>query len=195
MVSASRQKHTGQKKLRFFIALIPPLEIQAYADQVIQELSDRYQTSTANVLPHVTLQAPFLWQIETLPQLETCLNQFVQQQPVVPVTLSGFGAFAPHVLYLNVLRTPDLLALQANLTMHLETNLGILDPIAKQRPFTPHVTVASRNLDASTFQQAWIDLETRQIEFEFEAIGLTLLLYDGQRWQIQSQFPLISQIL
>jgi 2'-5' RNA ligase len=29
---------------RFFVALLPPLEVQEYANQVIQELGDRYQT-------------------------------------------------------------------------------------------------------------------------------------------------------
>ncbi|HEY9644358.1 MAG TPA: 2'-5' RNA ligase family protein [Coleofasciculaceae cyanobacterium] len=177
-----------RKGSRFFIALIPPLEIQAYANLVIQELSDRYKTSTSNAPPHVTLQAPFLWHLDAMPQLEACISQFAQSQPAVPVTLSGFGAFPPRVLYINVLKTPELLSLQTGLMGHLEETLGILDPVAKRRPFSPHLTVASRNL-AATFQVAWSDLQSRSVDFEFVGDRLTLLLHDGQCWQIQSQFP------
>ncbi|MBW4659949.1 MAG: 2'-5' RNA ligase family protein [Drouetiella hepatica Uher 2000/2452] len=172
---------------RFFIALIPPIEIQNYANSVIQELGDRYHTRTSPSPPHITLQAPFLWQMTNLSRLESCLSQFTQNQSAVPVKLSGFGSFAPRVLYINVLKTPELLALQARLMAQLETH-GIFDPIVQHRAFSPHITLASRNLTLATFQQAWSELQLRQVEFEYVSDRLTLLLHDGQRWQIRSQF-------
>jgi 2'-5' RNA ligase len=175
---------------RFFIALLPPQEIQDFANAVIQELGDRYQTRAAKAPPHVTLQPPFLWQLEASADLETCLQEFAAQQAIVPITLSGFGAFAPRVLYINVLKTAELLALQAQLMAQLEASLGIVDPVSKRRPFSPHMTVASRNITRSTFKQAWAELQPRQAEFEFVGDRLTLLLHDGHRWQVQSEFAL-----
>ncbi len=172
---------------RFFIALIPPVEVQDYANSVIQELSDRYQTRTSPSPPHITLQAPFLWQMAQLSRLETCLDQFTQGQFAVPILLRGFGNFAPRVLYINVLKTPELLALQARLITHLEAH-SIVDPIAQRRPFSPHMTVASRHLTPATFQQAWSELQLRQVEFEWVSDRFALLLHDGQRWQVRSQF-------
>jgi 2'-5' RNA ligase len=184
-----------RKGSRFFIALLPPPEIQAVAQLLIEELSDRYQTSTSQAPPHVTLQAPFLWQIEAIPQLETCIRQFAQHQPAVPVTLSGFGTFPPHVLYINVSKTPALLSLQASLMAHLHQTLGIVDPVAQRRLFSPHMTVASRNLTDATFQLSWADLQSRSLEWEFVGDRLTLLLYKKQRWHIQSQFPCLQRLL
>jgi 2'-5' RNA ligase len=173
---------------RFFIAIMPPIEIQDYANSLIQELRDRYSTRTSPSSPHITLQAPFLWQMADLVRLETYISQFAQHQPAVSIKLIGFGSFAPHVLYIDVLKSPELLTLQSCLATYLKTHLGIVAPIA--RPFSPHMTVASRNLTPSTFQQAWSDLQLRQAKYEFVSDRLTLLLHDGQCWQMRSQFLL-----
>jgi 2'-5' RNA ligase len=174
---------------RFFIALLPPAPVQAYATDVIRELSDRYRSRTAKAPPHITLQPPFLWRLESVTDLETCLSAFAQSQPAIPITLSGFGAFAPRVLYINVLKSSELLSVQANLMAQLEETLGIVDSQSKRRSFSPHMTVASRNLTRQTFQQAWTDLQPRPVQFEFVSDRLTLLLHDGQCWQIRAEFP------
>lgn len=175
---------------RFFIALIPPQAIQDYANQVIQELGDRFQMGTAKAPPHVTLQAPFQWPLSQVEALEGCLQQQSQSFTSVPVQIQGFGVFAPRVLYLNVLKTAELLMLQANLAIALETHLGIVDAKSKTRSFAPHLTVASRNVTRETFKQAWADLKTRSVELEWLSDRLMLLIHDGQRWQVRSDFPL-----
>ncbi len=181
---------SGSSQSRFFIALIPPIAVQDYANVLIQELSARYSTRTANAPPHVTLQAPFLWQLTAAAELESCLQAFAKTVAPVPVKLVGFGAFAPRVLYINVLKTPELLMLQSKLLMHLEQQLQIIDPVAKSRPFTPHLTLASRKLTRQTFRQAWEELQLRSVEFEFVGDRLTLLLHNGQQWQVQSEATL-----
>lgn len=175
---------------RFFIALIPPQTVQNYADRVIQELGDRFQTRTAKAPPHVTLQPPFIWEIDAVSQLEEILQQFAQRRSSVPVRIDGFGAFAPRVLYLNVLKTAELLSLQAALREELEAKLDIRDPKTRQRGFSPHLTVASRNINKPIFQAAWRELQGRSVQFEFVGDRLILLIHDGQRWQIRSEFAL-----
>lgn len=179
--------------VRFFVALVPPVEIQEYAEGVIQELSDRYHTRTAKAPPHVTLQPPFEWQLGEIDRLNQCLAEFVHNSNAVPVNLSGFGAFAPRVLYINVVKTPGLLTLQAALMAQLESTLKIVDPKSKHRAFAPHLTVASRNITSQTFKVAWETLRSRSVEFEFVGDRLVLLQHDGQRWQIRSEFPLQAQ--
>lgn len=174
---------------RFFIALMPPQAIQDYANTVIQDLGDRYRTHTARCAPHVTLQPPFLWNPNKVEPLVDCLSHFASQHQSIPVQLSGFGAFPPRVLYLNVLKTPELLALQAALQQTLESTLGITDPKSKHRPFAPHLTVASRNFTGQTFRKAWAEYQLRPFEGEFVGDRLTLLIY-RERWSIHSEFPL-----
>lgn len=104
------------------------------------------------------------------------------------MTLSGFGAFPPRVIYINVVRTQKLLTLQADLMAYLEIKLGIVDPVSKTRPFAPHMTVAFRDLTKQNFKVAWPEFQHRQLQFEFIADSLTLLLHDGKRWNVSQEF-------
>jgi 2'-5' RNA ligase len=180
----------AQSKSRFFIALLPPPEIQDYVKAIQQYFADRYASRGAQKSPpHMTIQPPFEWLPEQVPVLEQCLSTFANNRESVPVTLNGFGAFPPRVIYINVLKTHELLTLQADLIAHLETLLGIVDPVSKTRAFSPHMTVAFRDLTRQNFKAAWPEFQQRQLHFDFKADYLTLLLHDGKRWNVSAEFP------
>lgn len=173
----------------FFIALLPPQEIQDYANGVKQIFAERYASRHAQKSPpHITLQPTFEWSLEALPHLEECLSKFASTQTPVPIVLSGYGAFVPRVIYINVLKTLGLLTLQKELMAHLEANLGIVDPVSKQRPFAPHMTVAFKDLTRQNFKAAWPEFQQQQLQFEFMASCLTLLVHDGQQWNVSAEF-------
>lgn len=180
---------------RFFIALLPPQEIQEYANQIKQYFADKYASRGAqNSPPHITLQPPFEWVDANLPLLEECLRDFASSRESVPLRLSGYSAFAPRVIYINVVRSQQLLTLQTDLMAYLESNQGIVDKVSKTRPFAPHMTVAFRDLTKQNFHAAWPEFEKRQLDFEFTVNNLTLLLHDGKRWNVKSEFPLFKPI-
>jgi len=191
--------HDGAQN-RFFIALMLPEEVERYANQVIEELSDRYHTHTAKAAPHITLQPPFLWPMDSTQKLEGAIATVAQTQSPIPIQLSGFGCFSPRVLYINVVKTPELLQAQKQLMGHLEETLNIVDKKAKHRPFAPHVTVASRNMTPAIFKQAWRDLQERAVRFDFVCDRLTLLIYNDQShtadkprgWHTLQTFTLLS---
>ena len=183
----------AQSKSRFFIALLPPQEIQDCVKEIQQYFGDRYASYGAQKSPpHITLQPPFEWLPEQVPVLEQCLSTFALNRESVPVTLNRFGAFPPRVIYVNVLKTQELLTLQTDLMAHLETLLGIGDPVSKTRAFSPHMTVAFRDLTRQNFKAAWPEFQQRQLHFEFTSGYLTLLLHDGKRWNVSAEFPFSS---
>ncbi|HEY9709209.1 MAG TPA: 2'-5' RNA ligase family protein [Oculatellaceae cyanobacterium] len=178
-------------KRRFFIALLPPLEIQDYAKEIQQYFAQKYDSQAAlRSPPHITLQPPFEWQLDSLSVLEESLSRFASDRSSIPITLSGFSAFAPRVIYINVLKTPELLTLQADLMAYVEASLEIVEATSKKRPFAPHMTVAFQDLKRQNFNVAWREFQHRPLQFEFTASNLTLLIHDGQRWNINSEFPL-----
>lgn len=178
---------------RFFVALIPPQDIQDYANEIKQYFADRYTSSGAlKSPPHITLQPPFEWADDNLLVLEASLKEFASEQQQVAITLKGFNAFAPRVIYINVVRSQELLTLQADLMAYTESNLRIVDKVSKTRPFAPHLTVAFRDLTKQNFKAAWPEFENRQLHFEFTADKLTLLLHDGKRWNIKREFAFLS---
>ncbi|MEH2069055.1 MAG: 2'-5' RNA ligase family protein [Nostoc sp.] len=178
---------------RFFIALLPSQDIQNYANQIKQYFADNYASRGAQKSPpHITLQPPFEWADANVSLLEVSLKEFASEQKSVPITLSGFAAFPPRVIYINVVRSQELLTLQADLMAYVESKLGIIDKTSQTRPFAPHMTVAFRDLTKQNFRDAWPEFEKRQLNFEFTVEKLTLLVHDGKRWNLKSEFSFLS---
>lgn len=178
---------------RFFIAILPPQHIQEYANEIKQYFADNYASRGAqNSPPHITLKPPFLLEKEQVSILEMFLVNFAQKQNSLPITLDGFAAFPPRVVYMNVIKNQALLKLQSDLINDVENNLGITAKGANNHTFTPHLTVARRDLKKSDFYTAWDDFKQRQVYFEFVAENITLLLHDGKKWNVKSEFSLLS---
>ena len=187
-----------KNKRLFFIALLPPQEIQDYVTEIKEYFAKHYNSRHAlKSPPHVTLQPPFKWPLERLDVLRECLREFAGESDrfSIPITLSGFGAFPPRVIYINVLKTSELLVVQKDLMARLEDSLGIVDPVSKKRPFSPHMTVAFKDLtnrqdacSTENFRKGWEEFKGRSLFFEFTAPHLTLLMHNGRRWEINSEF-------
>ena len=82
--------------------------------------------------------------------------------------------------------------LQADLIAYLESNLGIVDKVGKSRGFTPHMTVAFKDLKKSKFKAAWEEFENRELHFEFAAEKLTLLRHENKKWNIAQEFKFVE---
>jgi 2'-5' RNA ligase len=177
---------------RYFIALLPPQVVQDAASQIQRHFAERYTSRKAqNSPPHITLQPPFEWSVEEGLTLEQCLSDFACSQRSIPVGLSGFAAFPPRVIYINVLKTPELIALQIELAVYLESRLGIVDPASKSRAFKPHLTVAFRDLTRANFRAAWAEFQHQPFEFQFTVPALTLLAHNGRRWNAIADFSFL----
>ena len=175
---------------RFFIAFLPSQAIQDYANEVKQVFSDRYDSRAAlKSPPHITLQPPFEWSFDALPALNQSLSEFAAPLTPLPIALSGFGTFPPRVIYINVLKTPALLSLQAALLAHMKQAFGIVNAESQTRSFSPHLTVGFRDLTKQNFELAWAEFQHRPLQLEFTATHLTLLQHDGQHWHIKAEFP------
>ena len=184
----------NQSKQRFFIALVPPPDIEQHITEIQQYFAEHYNSRGAlNSPPHITLQPPFHSLAEDVPKLEESLKDFSAHRLPIPVTLSGFAAFAPRVIYVDVVKSPELLEIHSYLMSYMEANLGIVDRVSQSRPFVPHMTVAFRDLTKDNFQRAWLEFAGRSLHFEFTASALTLLLHDGSRWNTSNQFPLSAE--
>jgi 2'-5' RNA ligase len=178
-------------KTRFFIALLPPPDIQASATQIKEYFHENYDSRAAlRSPPHITVFPPFQWADADLITISTALTTFAQEQPAPTVELLGFGSFPPRVIYIHVAKTSSLMALQAALTRYLKETLDLQEPARhRHRAFTPHLTVAFRDLKPAAFRRSWPEFQDRPFEATFTVPTLTLLRHDGQRWQVHQPFP------
>lgn len=174
---------------RFYIALLPPEEIQAQVRSIQQEFVDRYNSRAAlKSPPHITLQPPFECLEQDLPRLIATLERFAGGQIPVPVTLSGFNCFAPRAIYVEVRNSPELLGMKQGVGSDLAA--ARLIQAAETRPFVPHITVGFRDLTPEDFQIAWADFQTRTFTATFTVPRLTLLRHVEQHWQVDTEFGL-----
>lgn len=176
----------------YFIALLPPQEIQDFAIGIKQYFADNYDSKHAfKSPPHITLQPPFEWDTSKVIDLEECLQKFVINRSSIPIVLDGYNAFVPRVIYIDVVQGADLMNLQFELMSYLETNLGIVDEMGKSRGFTPHMTVAFKDLRRGQFKAAWSEFENKDLHFEFTASKLTLLKHENKKWNISKEFDFV----
>lgn len=172
---------------RLFIALLPPMAIQSEVIQIQRYFYDRYHSkATLKAPPHITLIPPFELLSDRLERLQIELEKFAKTRSPFTINLSGFAAFPPRVIYINVISNSSLRNLYVDLAT-LANNLEIVDPYAS-RPFVPHMTVGFRDLTPENFNLAWTEFSDRQLSFEFETMNLTLLTYEEQKWKVLSTF-------
>ena len=176
-------------KQLFFIALLPPVEIQEEANKIKRYFAQVYNSKAAlKSPPHITLQPPFYWELDRLNELKTVLNDFMKTQSSLSIVLDGFAAFKPRVIYIDVHRTAELLAIHKKLMQLLESSLDIVHNPSKTRPFAPHMTVGFKDLTKANFYQAWDEFKNQSFNANFDVSKLTLLRFNGQKWDIESEF-------
>lgn len=180
---------TATVRKRFFVALLPPEAVQMKANEIKGIMRDQYASKAAfRSPPHVTLLAPFEWPIAELPRLAQALKEFAAAQSSVPMTLDGFAAFAPHVIYINVVQSDHIMAIQPKLLAHLHTQVGLESKQDLRRAFVPHMTVAFRDLKPNMFRKAWSVFQHQEIHFDFTVGQLTLLIHNGKMWTVKEHY-------
>jgi len=173
----------------YFIALLLPPSAARQVERYQVWARDTFDSQAAlRSPPHVTLQSPFKLGDDDNKVLKSVLTVCAGQTPAIDVTLSGFGAFPPRVVYIDVVRTPELMTVQSALSRHLKVTFGIGCDLPVDRPFRPHVSVAFRDLKRSQFRKLWAEVRDKSFTEQFQVTGMALLRHDGRRWRVGSEY-------
>ena len=182
-------------KRRFFIALLPPADVQAQVNEVKGIMRDRFSSKAAfRSPPHITLHAPFEWPVSATSHLQDSLSKFAYRQIPISITLDGFNAFAPHVIYIDVVKGADLMKLQPNLLAHLESDISLTSKQDRRRSYVPHLTVAFRDLKPNMFRKAWAEFQRKEFHADFTASHLSLLAHDGKVWKVKERYKFANSV-
>ncbi|WP_262509818.1 2'-5' RNA ligase family protein [Chitinophaga deserti] len=171
----------------YFIALLPTAEVGKEIIKIKQEFAEQYGPMYAlKVLPHITLQVPFTAD----PSLERAfceeLTEFAKTQAPFEVGLNGFGTFPNkqnRVLFINVEKSETMSAMHRQLINFLRKEFGFSTMLARTG-FTPHVTVAFKDLDDATFEKAWPEYENKEYQASFKVNNLYFLRHNGKSWEV-----------
>lgn len=172
----------------YLLALLPPEPVFAQAWALKQEVHQLTGSRNAVRLPpHITLLPPARHPASFEAACAAALAAFALGQSACPVQLEGFGWFGDRTLYVRV-HSPALRALHARLLAWCAAHLPDVRPEA--RPFTPHLTLATRDLPPAQVPELRQLFAQRTFAAHFIGTELTLFRHDGQQWQARSTFAL-----
>lgn len=176
----------------WFLAILPDEKTSNEIVSFQEELAHSYGFKHAlNTPPHITIIPPFFCDFDVV-------DQFVRQIPLLDllgeqgsfeIKLDGFQAFHPRVIFVDVEQNSTLMnaakQLKQLFSMHrIKANKG------EKHFFTPHITIANRDLTNKTFKLVYNDFISREYEASFEVSSIFLLKKENKKWSISAEISL-----
>lgn len=172
----------------YFLAITPDDIISEKITEIKKHVSEIYHSSAALRLPpHITLYPPFKLDDRNENLIINSINDFVKDKNNFSVFLSGFGCFEPRVLFIETETSEDLISVHNDLLEHLRSDINLYDK-QNERPFRPHITLASKDLIKVNFYKAWEEYKKKVFSASFTADHIVLFRHDGRRWNICKRF-------
>ena len=172
----------------YFIAIVPPEPLRGTLSALKNQLAEKFHTHAAlKSPPHITLHMPFRLMAGKCEALKQALNELAQEFSSFPIHLNGYRGFPPRVVFAHVEQSLELHLLFQRIA---QTMRGFQQFQAdyKGRGFTPHLTVAFRDLRPALYPEALAMVQQNPLAEQFVAEGFYLLHHDGQQWQMLQHF-------
>jgi 2'-5' RNA ligase len=176
-------------KALFLVALLPPEPVFSQTWALKQEV--HHLTGSRNAVrlpPHITLIPPQRQPDAFEADCTRALAEFAATQPAFEVGLNGFDWFGNRTLFVRVRAAEALQMFQAALMAWCATHLPQVQP--EHRPFTPHLTLATRDLPPAQVPALREQFAARAYDGTFAVHNITLFRHDGQHWQPRATFAL-----
>ncbi len=169
----------------YFIAVVPPEEIQEQITAFKKEIASKYGSSHAlKSPPHITLHMPFKWKDKKYEMLEQVIQSVNSRLDPFTIQLKDFDFFEPRVVFVDVVANDKLEDLQKEVVDACRNQLKLDNANYKNRPFHPHVTIGFRDLKKPMFYLAMEYFKPREFSAKFQISQVRLLKHDGVKWRI-----------
>lgn len=177
------------KENLYFIGLVPPEEIRAKVHALKLEMAERFESKHAlKSPPHLTLYMPFKWKADQAQVLYDSLSRFSMDCQSFELELKNFGCFSPKVIYVDVVVNQALRNLHKHLLSWLSKHLDIYDKREWSRSYSPHMTIAHRDLKQQHFHGAWQEFQQRELAHIYKVESMILLKHNGKHWEEYKEF-------
>lgn len=175
----------------FFLAVLPPQEIAKEITGFKKYAAEHFESShSLKSPPHVTIFPPFRWKESELYKLEKQIKIVVKATEPFYVQLENFSCFSPKVIYVDVHKSEELKDLNKALKIRFLQELGLSDK--SPHPFTPHMTIAFKDLKRPFFLRAWAHYSQLRYERIFKTEKLVMLKHNGAYWEVFKSFPFVK---
>ena len=174
----------------YFIAIVAPEEIDQQVLKWKNFFKERYECSVALKSPaHITIIPPFWMKEDLEDDLVNSIKGFSITKNKFGITLKDFADFKPKVIFVDVVKSEVLNDLYLSFAEFI-FNQNKFSIKKEDRPFHPHVTLATRDLYKKAFQEAWEIFSKKKYEALWIINGISLLRHNKKNWDVifTSQF-------
>ncbi|GAA3947696.1 2'-5' RNA ligase family protein [Hymenobacter algoricola] len=173
----------------YLVALLPPEPVFSQIWALKQEVHARTGSRNAVRLPpHLTLLPPMRQPAEFEAACCRALGGFAATQRPFLVGVQDFAWFGDRTLFVRVSEAAAVRHLHVALLSWCATHLPAVPP--ETRPFTPHLTLATRDLPAAQVPALQQEFASRTFAATFAVTSITLFRHDGQQWVSRETFAL-----
>ncbi|MDF3077698.1 MAG: hypothetical protein K0S09_1587 [Sphingobacteriaceae bacterium] len=176
----------------YLLAILPPEELSAQINEIRQECSEKFKVYKGLKPPvHITLFRTFTMDNSLEKHLHKLLMPVTHSHHPFEQQVENFDCFNSHVLYIRVLKTEALSAMQREISAIM--NKSKIDPRETKTGntlFTPHITIAYRDIPPETFPLMWEEYQNRKFKRSFTVDRFTLLKHDFKKWNVLEEFRL-----
>lgn len=166
----------------YFVAVVLPKPLDEKILVYKKWMQERYGCKVGLKSPaHITLIAPFWMNADREDELKNDLQTFSSSVKLFALSTKKFSAFKPRTLFVATKESEALNELKKqtdSFFQHKDYKMK-----KENRPFHPHITIATRDLRKADFADAWLHFENKSFGEAFEAKGLSLLKHNGRRWE------------
>lgn len=173
----------------YLLALLPPEPVFSQTWALKQEVHALTGSRNAVRLPpHITLLPPMRESVDFEKECTAVLAAFAAGEAAFEVALDGFAWFGDRTLFVRVSEGAALRALHARLLAWCAARLPQVRP--ENRPFTPHLTLATRDLPPAQVPELRQVFGGRVYVVAFAVTQLTLFRHGGRQWEPRATFLL-----
>jgi len=168
----------------FFIGICPPHPLEKQVHGIKEEFRQKYGVEGAfRSKAHITLQMPFNLSINKMDDFISRLRDLLKSQKPFPLELNNFGSFEPRVIYINITENLELSLLQKSIEKFMK-QYQVFSSTHKNNGFTPHITIAYRDLKKPTFYKILDEVKDRSFHSSFLAHSVTVFKHNGKSWDV-----------
>src|SRR6476620_11586008 len=145
---------------------------------------------------HITLIPPFWLEPAKEKELVSDLDLISRGHFPFIINTLNFASFSHRTIFIDVSVTKELNELKSSAKSQF-TNNKKYNIKVEDRPFMPHITIATRDLTKKSFAEAWAYFENKKFEKQWVANSISLLHHNKKNWDVlhTSQFSIPSDQL
>jgi 2'-5' RNA ligase len=167
----------------YFIAQVLPADLNARVLNYKQMMLDKFGCKVGLKSPaHITIIPPCWIEEEREKELINDVGNICQGSSSFTLRTKDFSAFKPRTIFIDVEVNDALKQMKEAADDYFRKKDYKIK--MEDRPFKPHITIATRDLHKKAFAEAWPLFADKEFNETWVATGLSLLKHNRKDWDV-----------